>query len=150
MGALRPILQASVAASRVRYDAPMNTWVWKTTIGALFLLVLCGWTLDAQQPAPAATPQPIRIGLIGLDTSHAGAFTQLLNDSSRADHIPGARVVAAFKGGSPDVEASATRIEKFTAELRDKWQIELVGSIDELVRSRRCRHDHERRWSRAP
>jgi predicted dehydrogenase len=76
----------------------------------------------------------IRIGLIGLDTSHAVAFTQLLNDPSRPDHVPGARVVAAFKQGSPDVEASATRIDKFTAELRDTWKIELVDSIDELVR----------------
>lgn len=75
----------------------------------------------------------IRVGLIGLDTSHAGAFTQLLNDPTRADHIPGARVVAAFKGGSPDVEASATRIEKFTAELRDTWKIELLDSIEALV-----------------
>ena len=96
-------------------------------------LVASSRTRDAQQPAavPAGT---IRIGLIGLDTSHAGAFTQLLNDPSRPDHVPGARVVAAFKGGSPDVEASATRIERFTAELRDKWKIELVDSIDELLR----------------
>src|SRR5688500_10103560 len=85
----------------------------------------------AQQPAGSAT---IRIGLIGLDTSHAGAFTQLLNDPARADHVPGARVVAAFKGGSPDVEASATRVDKFTTELRDKWGIEIVGSIEELVK----------------
>jgi predicted dehydrogenase len=76
----------------------------------------------------------IRIGLIGLDTSHSVAFTQLLNDPSRPDHVPGARVVAAFKGGSPDIEASTSRIEKFTAELRDTWKIELVDSIDELVR----------------
>ncbi len=79
-------------------------------------------------------PAEVRIGLIGIDTSHAGAFTQLLNDPSRADHIPGARVVVAYKGGSPEVEASATRIEKFSAELRDKWKIEFVDSIDELVR----------------
>lgn len=80
------------------------------------------------------TKAEIRVGLIGIDTSHAGQFTQVLNDTSRADHIPGARVVAAYKGGSPDVEASATRIEKFSAELRDKWKIEFVDSIDELVR----------------
>jgi predicted dehydrogenase len=92
---------------------------------------------SAQEPARAKTSdanKTIRIGLIGLDTSHAGAFTQLLNDASRPDHVPGARVVAAFKGGSPDVEASASRVDRFTAELRDKWQIELVDSIDELVR----------------
>src|SRR5688572_23350707 len=81
-----------------------------------------------------AQARTIRIGLIGLDTSHAVAFTQLLNDPSRPDHVPGARVVAAFKQGSPDIEASASRIEKFTAELRDTWKIELVDSIDELVR----------------
>jgi predicted dehydrogenase len=87
--------------------------------------------LRGQAPAPAAPP--LRVGLIGLDTSHAGAFTQLLNDPSRPDHVPGARVVAAFKGGSPDVEASANRIEKFTAEIRDKWKIELVDSIEALL-----------------
>ena len=81
-----------------------------------------------------AQERTIRIGLIGLDTSHTVAFTQLLNDPSRPDHVPGARVVAAFKGGSPEIEASATRIEKFTAELRDTWKVELVDSIEELVR----------------
>ncbi|HEY8550193.1 MAG TPA: Gfo/Idh/MocA family oxidoreductase [Vicinamibacterales bacterium] len=91
---------------------------------------LPGAAVRQDQPAGAA---PIRVGLIGLDTSHAVAFTQLLNDPARPDHVPGARVVAAFKGGSPDVEASATRIEKFTAELRDTWRIELVDSIEALV-----------------
>jgi predicted dehydrogenase len=82
------------------------------------------------QPAPGKV---LRIGLIGLDTSHVTAFTALLNDPANPDHIPGARVVAAFKGGSPDVEASATRIDKFTAELRDKWKIEIVDSIEALL-----------------
>jgi hypothetical protein len=88
--------------------------------------------IGAQATGGGATE--IRVGLIGLDTSHAGAFTQLLNDPARPDHIPGARVVAAVKGGSPDIEASATRIEKFTAEMRDTWKIELVDSIDDLLR----------------
>ena len=45
----------------------------------------------------AVQPQetPIKVGIIGLDTSHVVAFTQLLNDPARPDHIPGARVVAA-------------------------------------------------------
>ncbi len=77
---------------------------------------------------------PIRLGIIGLDTSHVIQFTQLLNDPSRPDHVPGARVVLAFKGGSPDVESSATRIDKFTAELQNKWGIEVVSSIEELCR----------------
>src|SRR5688572_32946130 len=85
------------------------------------------------QAASAAGGTPIRIGLIGLDTSHVTAFTALLNDASHADHVPGARVVAAVKGGSPDVEASATRVDKFTAELRDKWKIEIVDSIEAML-----------------
>ena len=101
--------------------------------GLVAVLCAIAPALQAGQGQPAAEARPIRVGLIGLDTSHAGAFTQLLNDPSRPDHVPGARVVAAFKGGSPDVEASATRVEKFTAELRDKWKIELVDSIDALV-----------------
>jgi hypothetical protein len=75
----------------------------------------------------------IRLGIIGTDTSHVTAFTQLLHDTSNPNHVPGARVVAAFKGGSPDVEASHTRIDRFAAELKDKWGVEFVDSIDELA-----------------
>jgi predicted dehydrogenase len=106
------------------------------TIGLATVFLACtltsGRILAVQNQTPDQA-RPIRVGLIGLDTSHATAFTQLLNDPARPDHIPGARVVAAFKGGSPDVEASATRIDKFTAELRDTWKIELVDSIEALV-----------------
>jgi predicted dehydrogenase len=84
----------------------------------------------AEEPAPA----PLRIGLIGLDTSHVVQFTSLLNDPGHPDHVAGARVVAAFKGGSPDVEASATRIERFTGEVTGKWGVELVDSIEALCR----------------
>jgi hypothetical protein len=80
----------------------------------------------------AAQTAEIRIGIIGTDTSHAAAFTQILNDKSNPNHVQGARVVAAFKGGSPDVEASRTRIDRFAAELKDKWGIEFVASIEEL------------------
>src|SRR5262245_25157708 len=75
-----------------------------------------------------------KIGIIGCDTSHVTAFTKLLNDKSDPNHVPGARVVAAFKGGSPDVESSRARVDRFTAELKDKWGVELVGSIEELCR----------------
>ena len=74
----------------------------------------------------------IRIGIIGTDSSHSVAFTQLLNDTGNPNYVPGARVVAAFKGGSPDVEASRTRIDRFAAELKAKWGIEFVSSIEQL------------------
>jgi predicted dehydrogenase len=88
----------------------------------------------------AAAPQTkereagtLRIGLIGLDTSHAVAFTEMLNDASRRDHVPGGRVVAAYKGGSPGLAISDTRIERFTADVTSKWGVTLVDSIDTLL-----------------
>jgi hypothetical protein len=87
-------------------------------------------------PARRAVAQTreIKVGMIGLDTSHVTAFAKLLNDESDPNHVPGARVVAAFKGGSPDVESSRARIDRFTAELKDKWGVEIVGSIEELCK----------------
>ena len=76
----------------------------------------------------------IRVGIIGTDTSHVPAFTRLLNDPSAPDYIPGARVVAAYKGGSPDVESSHTRVEKYAEEIRTKYGVEIVPSIAELVK----------------
>ena len=76
--------------------------------------------------------EPIRVGIIGLDTSHCIEFTRIFNDASDPEHVPGVRVVAAFKGGSPDIDASRNRIDGFTAELRDKWKIKIFDSIPTL------------------
>lgn len=100
-------------------------------LASLVLAAVLGFGVRASQAQAGAAP--LRVGLIGLDTSHVVAFTQLLNDPSHADHVPGARVVAAFKGGSPDVEASASRVDGFTTTLRDKWQIEIVPTIEALL-----------------
>jgi len=82
-------------------------------------------------PAPQEPP-PLRVGMIGLDTSHCVAFARLLNDEKGKDHVPGARIVCAWKGGSPDLEASARRVEGYTKELREKFGIEIVETIGEL------------------
>lgn len=91
------------------------------------LVLLAAPVARAQEPV-------IRVGIIGLDTSHVTAFTALLNDPANPNHVPGARVVAAYKGGSPDVESSASRLERFTNELKTKWNVEIVDSIEELCR----------------
>ena len=79
-----------------------------------------------------ALQEPLKVGIIGTDTSHVIAFTKLLNDDKGKDHVPGCKVVAAFKGGSPDIESSAGRVEKFAAELKEKWGVEIVDSIPAL------------------
>jgi hypothetical protein len=76
-----------------------------------------------------AESQVIRLGMIGLDTSHVIAFTKYINDPGNAT---GCRVVAGYPGGSPDVEASASRVDKYTLELRDKYNMEIVDSIESL------------------
>ena len=72
------------------------------------------------------------MGIIGTDTSHSTAFTKLLNGDG-PDHVPGARVVAAFKGGSADIEESASRVERYAEELRTKYAVEIVPDIPALL-----------------
>jgi hypothetical protein len=82
--------------------------------------------------AIAASAADLRLGIIGTDTSHVIAFSKVLNDPSTPDHVPGAKVVAAFKGGSPDIESSANRVEGYAKELAEKYKVEIVPTIDAL------------------
>lgn len=74
----------------------------------------------------------IRLGIVGTDTSHVIAFTRMLNDPSSPDYVPGARVIAAYKGGSPDLPASWQRVDKYAEELRTKFSVEIVPDIPAL------------------
>jgi len=87
----------------------------------------------ADPPAKTeATPKQFRVGIIGLDTSHATAFTQILNDPEAKDDVSGCRVVAAYPQGSPDIKSSTERVPEYTAKVRDLG-VQIVDSIDELV-----------------
>ncbi|MCS7025415.1 MAG: Gfo/Idh/MocA family oxidoreductase [Bryobacteraceae bacterium] len=79
-------------------------------------------------PAPAQ----IKLGIVGTDTSHVLAFTSIFHDVNNPNHVPGARIVAAFKGGSPDVESSRTRVDQYAKELESKWGVEIVPTISAL------------------
>ncbi len=74
----------------------------------------------------------VRVGIIGTDTSHVTAFTKLLNGDA-PEHVAGARVVAAYKGGSPDLQESAGRVEQYAEELRAKYGVEIVPDIPALL-----------------
>ena len=94
----------------------------------LLLTILSGIILTL----PAIAADELRLGLIGLDTSHVTAFTKLLNDTKHKDHVPGGKVVAAFKGGSPDIESSASRVDGYTKQLQDEFGVKIVPTIEEL------------------
>ena len=83
-------------------------------------------------PVASAAAADVRLGLVGTDTSHVVAFTAALNDPSSPDHVAGARIVAAYKGGSPELPSSRDRIEGFTRMLQEKYGVEIVGTIAEL------------------
>lgn len=74
-----------------------------------------------------------KIGIIGLDTSHVTAFTELLNDENHAHHIKGGRIVAAYPGGSPDFELSISRVEGFTAKLRDDYGVAIMDTPEQVA-----------------
>lgn len=82
-----------------------------------------------EEPAKA---KPIRVGMIGLDTSHVIAFTKIINAPDAAGDLADIRVVAGFPGGS-DLPDSVSRLEGYTNQLRDEMGIEIVDSIPALL-----------------
>lgn len=98
---------------------------------ALAFSFLAATAPAAEEPAPAG--KVLKAGLIGLDTSHAVAFTKLLNDPNAAPEVAGVRVVAAFPGGSPDVPSSRDRVPEYTKTLKEEYGVEIVDSIEAML-----------------
>jgi len=89
-------------------------------------------TLFCLGSGSAEVPAGKRVGIIGLDTSHAPAFTKELNSPEAAADLRGYRVVAAYPQGSRDIESSVSRVPKYIEEVK-KYGVEIVDSIDELL-----------------
>jgi hypothetical protein len=80
----------------------------------------------------------LRVGIIGCDTSHATAFTEVINNPAARGHVPGAKVVAVFKGGSPDIESSWSHVEEYTRTLQTKYGVRVYDTIDAMCRDVDC------------
>lgn len=74
----------------------------------------------------------IRVGIIGLDTSHAPAFAKVMNAEDAPGDLGRCHVVAAYPHGSATIESSYSRIPKYTEELRGMG-VEITDSIAELL-----------------
>jgi len=96
------------------------------------LLTVCASAVSAQG-AEEKENKMLRAGLIGLDTSHVVAFTSQINSTDEGP-MGKVKVVAAYRGGSPDLPISGNRIDGFTKTLQEKHGIEIVDSIDELLK----------------
>ncbi|MCX5085430.1 Gfo/Idh/MocA family protein [Streptomyces sp. NBC_00401] len=63
--------------------------------------------------------EPLRLGLIGVDSPHAPSFTRLFGDGVTGT-VPGGTVVAAWKGvAARDFPLSRDRIDSFAQEVSD-------------------------------
>jgi hypothetical protein len=93
---------------------------------SLVLFLLC-W-------AAIATAADLRLGIIGTDTSHCLHFVRIINEPSSPEHVPGARIVAAFGGGSADIESSHTRVQKHLDELHQSWKVAIAPTIPALLK----------------
>ncbi len=75
----------------------------------------------------------LKVGIIGLDTSHCLAFTKELNNPEAKDDVSHCRVVAVSPKGSPDIPSSVSRVPEYTKKIK-AMGVEVVGSIEELLK----------------
>lgn len=77
--------------------------------------------------------EPIRIGVIGLDTSHSLAFTKIINQKNDDGlSATGFEVTHAFPHGSRDIESSVSRIPGYTKDIMELG-VQVVDSLGELL-----------------
>ncbi|OQA46754.1 MAG: Inositol 2-dehydrogenase/D-chiro-inositol 3-dehydrogenase [Chloroflexi bacterium ADurb.Bin325] len=72
----------------------------------------------------------LKLGMVGLDTSHCEAFARMLHDPTSAHYQPGAAIVALYPGGSDAFSLSRDRVKGFTATLQ---QITAAPLYDDLA-----------------
>ena len=77
-----------------------------------------------------------KVGIIGLDTSHAIAFTKIMN-VDKDPGVAGFRMVAAYQWGSKDIVSSTNRYPKYIAEVKGMG-VEIVPTIDDLIAKVDC------------
>ena len=101
---------------------------WLAAPLAVVLAVMGG-----ASPQEQVQHRELRIGILGLDTSHVVAFTRFLNDPKAVGDAATMRVVAGFPGGT-DIPASKNRVKGLTEQLR-KMGVRIVDSIPALLAS---------------
>ena len=75
----------------------------------------------------------IKVGIIGLDTSHSIAFTKELNGEDKKEQYKGYQVVAAYPYGSKTIKSSFDRIPGYIEQIKEMG-VEIVPSIEELLK----------------
>jgi len=73
----------------------------------------------------------IRIGMIGLDTSHCLHFTKLIHNSEEKD-LKGLQVVAVYPQGSPDIQSSVSRVPEYTIKMKEMG-VKIIEDLPSLI-----------------
>ena len=81
--------------------------------------------------AACAAVAETKVGIIGLDTSHAIAFTKIMN-VDKDPGVAGFRMVAAYQWGSRDIASATNRYPKYIPQMKEMG-VEIVPTIDELL-----------------
>ena len=97
-----------------------------------FVLAAITLTTLVSFELPAHAKDPLRVGIIGCDTSHVIAFTKIINNPDATGALAEVEVTAAFPGGSPDIPDSHNRLAGYVKQLREKG-IKIVDSLEELA-----------------
>lgn len=79
----------------------------------------------------------VKIGIIGLDTSHSPAFAKFLNGENKKEEFKDFRIVAAYPYGSKTIKSSYDRIPGYIEQL-EKLGVEIVSSIAALLEKVDC------------
>ena len=80
----------------------------------------------------AALLAVVRVGVVGLDTSHSVAFTRHLNVTREKPEYREFKVVAAVARGSRDIVSATNRIPAYTAQMREMG-VEIVPDVAALL-----------------
>src|SRR5687767_9547806 len=75
----------------------------------------------------------IKVGMVGLDTSHCEVFAKMLHDQEFEYHLPGVRIVGAYPGGSAQFSKSRERVYGYTDTLHKMYGVKLYNSLATLV-----------------
>ncbi len=89
--------------------------------------------MSTAHPSLGQQSEQLKVGMIGLDTSHSPAFAKEMNNPNATGNLAKMQVVAAFPGGSDDLASSRDRVAGFTQQFRE-MNIEITTSIDELLK----------------
>ncbi len=105
-----------------------RTFIKSSTLAGVSLLTSLSMAKTSSQPVEKG----LRVGIIGLDTSHATAFAKALNAPDASPDFLGYKVVAAYPQGSKDIESSVSRVPGYIEEVK-KNGVEIVDTIPKLL-----------------